>query len=79
MIDKKSIQPENNRVIVTDQDYSKINSYNRIHNQTLDPKKTWVLGLDQNPSPKPKFFLGLTNLEFNSKNSGVEIKRKKNL
>ncbi len=56
--------------------------------QTLDPKKTWVLGLvldlnpnsnsDTNPIPNLKpvtsVFLGLTNSEFNSIDFGVEIK-----
>ncbi len=35
--------------------------------------KNLRLGLDPNPKPKHKSFLGLTNSEFNSKNFGVEM------
>jgi hypothetical protein len=45
----------------------------------LDPKKTWVWVQTQNPNPhpQPKFFLGVTNPEFNSIHFGEEIKKTK--
>jgi hypothetical protein len=41
--------------------------------QTLDPKKTWVLGLDKDPYSK-KINLGLDS-EFNSIHFGIEISK----
>ena len=49
--------------------------------QTIDPEKTWVLGLGfgcgpkDKPEPKTQVFLGITNSEFNSIHFGVEIKK----
>ncbi len=47
-------------------------------NQTLDPKKTWVLGLDLGPGPRPKPKSKTQrdpDSKFNSIHFGIETKK----